>query len=107
VNGTNGALYGTADDLKSAVLQSTLQCPSSAALARKRGQNKRKRGKDASRAACLLCSVLEKGEVCSLEKYWKADMCPPASELPILYFTIVKFSIAIRRGLLYFTIVNF
>ena len=79
----------------------------SAALARKRGQNKRKRGKDASRAACLLCSVLEKGEVCSLEKYWKADMCPPASELPILYFTIVMFSIAIRRGLLYFTIVNF
>jgi len=79
----------------------------SAALARKRGQNKRKRGKDASRAACLLCSVLEKGEVCSLEKYWKADMCPPASELPIRYFTIVMFSIAIRRGLLYFTIVNF
>jgi len=37
---------------------------------RKRGQNKRKREKDASRAACLLCSVLEKGEVCSLEKYW-------------------------------------
>jgi hypothetical protein len=29
------------------------------------------------------------------------------AELPILYFTIVKFSIAIRRGLLYFTIVNF
>jgi len=49
----------------------------------------------------------EKGEVCSLEKYWKADMCPPASELPIRYFTIVMFSIAIRRGLLYFTIVNF
>ena len=34
-------------------------------------------------------------------------MCPPASELPIRYFTIVMFSIAIRRGLLYFTIVNF
>jgi len=65
VNGTNGALYATADDLKSAV-----RLPANAV------KTNASAGK--TQVAPRACFALFLGEVCSLEKYWKADVCPPA-----------------------------